>query len=48
LGKTVEMVWSFAGDRMTVNNYLQLENQSEEKLDRLRGPALKVAQKLLP
>lgn len=37
-----------AKDRMTVKEYLQIENQSEEKLDKVRGPALKVAQALLP
>ena len=37
-----------AKDRMTVKEYLQIENQSEEKLDKVREPALKVAQALLP
>ena len=37
-----------AKDHMTVKDYLQIENQSEEKLDKVREPALKVAQKLLP
>jgi iron(III) transport system substrate-binding protein len=37
-----------AKDRMTVREYLQIENQSEEKLDTVREPALKVAQALLP
>lgn len=33
---------------MTEKDYLQIENQSEEKLDKVREPALKVAQKRLP
>jgi iron(III) transport system substrate-binding protein len=37
-----------AKDRLTVKDYLQMENQSEEKLDKVREPALKVAQSLLP
>jgi iron(III) transport system substrate-binding protein len=37
-----------AKDRMTVKDYLQIENQSEEKLDKVREPALKAAQALLP
>lgn len=37
-----------AKDRMTVKDYLQIENQSEEKLDKVREPAVKVAQTLLP
>jgi ABC-type Fe3+ transport system substrate-binding protein len=37
-----------AKDRMTVKDYLQIENQSEEKLDKVREPAQKVAQALLP
>jgi iron(III) transport system substrate-binding protein len=37
-----------AKDRLTVRDYLQIENQSEEKLDKVREPALKVAQALLP
>lgn len=37
-----------AKDRMTVKDYLQIENQSEEKLDKVREPALKFAQALLP
>ncbi len=37
-----------AKDRLTVKDYLQIENQSEEKLDKVREPALKVAQALLP
>jgi hypothetical protein len=31
-----------------MKNYLQIENQSEENLDKVREPALKLAQKLLP
>jgi hypothetical protein len=37
-----------AKDHMSVKDYLQIENQSEGKLDKVREPALKVAQKLLP
>ena len=37
-----------AKDRLSVKDYLQIENQSEEKLDKVREPALKVAQALLP
>jgi iron(III) transport system substrate-binding protein len=37
-----------AKDHMTLKDYLKVENQSEEKLDKVREPALKVAQKLLP
>ncbi len=37
-----------AKDRLTVKDYLQIENQSEEKLNKVRDPALKVAQALLP
>ena len=37
-----------AKDRMTVKDYLQIENQSEEKLAKVRAPALKVARALLP
>lgn len=37
-----------AKDRMTVKDFLQIENQSEEKLDKVREPALKAAQALLP
>jgi iron(III) transport system substrate-binding protein len=37
-----------AKDRLTVRDYLQIENQSEEKLDKVREPALKAAQALLP
>jgi hypothetical protein len=36
-----------AKDDMSVKDYLQIENQSEEKLDKVREPALRVAQKLL-
>ncbi len=36
-----------AKDRMSVKDYLQIENQSEEKLAKVREPALKVAQALL-
>jgi ABC-type Fe3+ transport system substrate-binding protein len=36
-----------AKDHMSVNDFLQIENQSEEKIDKLREPALKVAQALL-
>lgn len=36
-----------AKDTMTVEEFLQIENQSEEKLDKVRKPALKVAQSLL-
>ncbi|HXG49782.1 MAG TPA: extracellular solute-binding protein [candidate division Zixibacteria bacterium] len=36
-----------AKDHLSVKDYLKLENQSEEKLDTVREPALKVAQKLL-
>jgi len=37
-----------AKEHMSVKDYLLIENQSEEKLDKVREPALKVAQKLLP
>ncbi len=37
-----------AKDRLTVKDYLRIENQSEEKLEKVREPALKVAQALLP
>jgi len=37
-----------AKDRMTVKDYLQIENQSEEKLNKVREPAVKAAQALLP
>lgn len=37
-----------AKDVMGLQDYLRSENQSEEKLDKVREPALKVAQKLLP
>lgn len=36
-----------AKDRMTVKDYLQIENQSEKKLAKVRAPALKVARTLL-
>ena len=36
-----------AKDHMSVNDFWQIENQSEEKLDKVREPALKVAQALL-
>jgi ABC-type Fe3+ transport system substrate-binding protein len=36
-----------AKDVMSVNEYLQIENQSEEKLDKVREPAAKVARALL-
>jgi iron(III) transport system substrate-binding protein len=36
-----------AKDTMSVNDFWQIENQSEEKLDKVREPALKVAQALL-
>jgi ABC-type Fe3+ transport system substrate-binding protein len=36
-----------AKDVMSVENFWQVENQSEEKLDRVRKPALKAAQALL-
>jgi iron(III) transport system substrate-binding protein len=36
-----------AKDHLTVREYLQVENQSEEKLEKVREPALKVAQNLL-
>jgi len=36
-----------AKDQMSVKEYLLVENQSEEKLDKVREPALKVAQELL-
>jgi hypothetical protein len=32
---------------MSVNDFLQIENQSEEKIDKVREPALKVARALL-
>lgn len=37
-----------AKDHVAVKNYLQVENQSEEKLDKVRDPAFKLAQKRLP
>ena len=36
-----------AKDSMSVDDFWQVENQSEEKLDKVRKPALKVAQSLL-
>jgi len=36
-----------AKDVMSVNDFLQIENQSEEKLDKVREPAAKVAHALL-
>jgi ABC-type Fe3+ transport system substrate-binding protein len=36
-----------AKDHMSVSDFLQIENQSEEKLDKVREPAHKVAQALL-
>jgi len=36
-----------AKDVMSVNDYLQVENQSEEKLDKIREPAAKFAQAIL-
>jgi len=36
-----------AKDVMSVNDFLQIENQSEEKLDKVREPAAKVARALL-
>lgn len=36
-----------AKDVMSVNEFLQIENQSEEKLDKVREPATKVARALL-
>ena len=36
-----------AKDQMSVQEFLKIENQSEEKLDKVREPALKVAQALL-
>jgi iron(III) transport system substrate-binding protein len=36
-----------AKDVMSVNDFLQIENQSEEKLDKVREPATKVAHTLL-
>lgn len=36
-----------AKDAMTVEEFWQIENQSEEKLDKVRNPALRVAQALL-
>jgi hypothetical protein len=36
-----------AKDQISITEYLQIENQSEEKLDKVREPALKVAHNLL-
>ena len=36
-----------AKDHMIVKEFLQIENQSEEKLDKVREPAQKFAQALL-
>jgi iron(III) transport system substrate-binding protein len=36
-----------AKDQISIQEYLQIENQSEEKLDKVREPALKVAHNLL-
>jgi len=36
-----------AKDSMSVNDFWQIENQSEEKIDKVREPALKAAQALL-
>jgi ABC-type Fe3+ transport system substrate-binding protein len=36
-----------AKDAMSVNDFLQVENQSEEKIDKVREPALKAAHALL-
>jgi len=36
-----------AKDQVSVQEYLKIENQSGEKLDKVREPALKVAQALL-
>lgn len=36
-----------AKDHMSVNEFLQIDNQSEEKIDKVREPALKVAHALL-
>ena len=36
-----------AKDHISVKVFLQIENQSEEKLDKVREPALKVAHALL-
>ena len=36
-----------AKDAMSVNDFLQIENQSEEKLDKVREPAFKAARALL-
>jgi hypothetical protein len=36
-----------AKDQMSVKDFWQIENQSEEKLDKVREPAQKFAQALL-
>jgi hypothetical protein len=36
-----------AKDVMSINDFLQIENQSEEKLDKVREPASKFAQAVL-
>jgi ABC-type Fe3+ transport system substrate-binding protein len=36
-----------AKDVMSINDFLQIENQSEEKLEKVRKPAAKVARALL-
>jgi ABC-type Fe3+ transport system substrate-binding protein len=36
-----------AKDAMSVDDFLQIENQSEEKLDKVREPASKIARALL-
>ena len=36
-----------AKDQMTVKQFLQIENQSEEKLEKIREPAQKLAAALL-
>jgi hypothetical protein len=36
-----------AKDQLSVKDFLRIENQSEEKLEKVREPALKVAQALL-
>jgi len=36
-----------AKDRLTLKQFLEVENQSEERLEKVREPALKVASKLL-
>jgi len=36
-----------AKDHLTLKQFLEAENQSEEKLEKVREPALKIAKKLL-